>query len=281
MRSSAAVREHASVHYMFANSSDGYPVNHLRNFAIEHMSCRTKWTFPLDADFVPGAGTDPRPGQGWVVHDQMLADLEAARTKVDDKTTVFLVPGFECDYFPCVHRTKPKLLEAVSGGATRPVLKRSFFLAHENVDYPQWYAASAPYSVRYDFFFEPYYAGLTEHYVEYNEGFSFYGHDKASHTYELMARGWGMAVLPHSFAVHGKHEDNWSAKPDRPAVYRRIAAHMREMFYKYKFWPELPSEHWFNKIFTDGDAEQAEFKKELVRFLWEQLSARTGPEITS
>ena len=83
-----------------------------------------------------------------------------------------------------------------------------------------------------------------------------------------------MFTLPSSFAVHAKHKDNWSAKPDRPAVYRRIAAQMRAMHKKYNFWPPMPQDRWFYKIFTDGDAEQAEFKKEIVHFLWEQLSAR-------
>eukprot|EP00656_Telonema_subtile_P016780 TRINITY_DN18896_c0_g1_i2.p1 TRINITY_DN18896_c0_g1~~TRINITY_DN18896_c0_g1_i2.p1 ORF type:complete len:424 (+),score=51.85 TRINITY_DN18896_c0_g1_i2:99-1370(+) len=268
------VARHASIHYLLATTSTGYPVNHLRNFAIKSLLHRTKWIFPLDADFVPGGGTDAHPDAQRSAHDQILADVKVADA-LSDGPTVLIVPGFESDTSDISISSKPQLIAAVNSGDTvRPVLSKSFFLAHENVDYPKWYKAVARYQLEYDFFFEPYYVARTDGFILYDEKFSFYGHDKASHTYEITARGWKMFALPNSFAVHAKHTDNWSGKPDRPAVYRRIAAQMRDMKAKYKFWPRLPSNRWFNQMFTDGDTEQAEFKKELLHIAWEQIRPR-------
>jgi len=272
---SKVVQLYATIHYLLAKSFHGYPVNHLRNFAIQHMSHRTKWVLPLDADFVPGAGVSAEFDERSPVHSRILKDLNEASESVMDSNAVFVVPGFETDLSDVRFNTKKQLRKAVAMQNVRPVLNQTFFLAHENVNYQKWYAATKTYRLRYVFFFEPYYAGLTSSWIDYDEDFSFYGHDKASHAYELAARGWKMYALPESFAVHAKHEDNWSGKPDRPAVYRRIAAQMRAMYAKYKFWPPLPDERWFFRIFTDGDAEQAEFKKELVHFLWERMSAES------
>ena len=87
-----------------------------------------------------------------------------------------------------------------------------------------------------------------------------------------------------------------SAKPDRPAVYQHIVAHLRQMAEQYGFWPRLPSQKWsvmpiaailisplclhrFYYIFTDHDEEQAEFKKELVRLLWQWVAGRAKSEV--
>ena len=86
--------------------------------------------------------------------------------------------------------TKPQLLQqikptrATEVPSVRPVLSKSFFLAHENVEYDKWYAATLPYQNQYDFFFEPYYIGLSKSYVEYDQEFSFYGHDKVNGSHD-------------------------------------------------------------------------------------------------
>ena len=71
---------------------------------------------------------------------------------------------------------------------------------------------------------------------------------------------------------------------------------MRQMAEQYGFWPRLPSQKWsvmpittilisplclhrFYFMFSDGDKEQAEFKKELVRLLWQWVAGRAKSEV--
>jgi hypothetical protein len=83
-------------------------------------------------------------------------------------------------------------------------------------------------------------------------------------------------VLPHVFLVHRPHGGDvrqdaaWKeTNGERPAVYGKILAHMRAVYDKsrpragghalrhaggrYEWWPPLPDEKWFPKLFQDTD----------------------------
>eukprot|EP01104_Vermistella_antarctica_P004631 TRINITY_DN1504_c0_g1_i4.p1 TRINITY_DN1504_c0_g1~~TRINITY_DN1504_c0_g1_i4.p1 ORF type:complete len:598 (-),score=66.91 TRINITY_DN1504_c0_g1_i4:1276-3069(-) len=61
------------------------------------------------------------------------------------------------------------------------------------------------YEVEYDYLYEPYVVVDRRISPRYDERFIGYGNDKSAHTYELVASGHRLAVLPHSFLIHQDH----------------------------------------------------------------------------
>ena len=84
-----------------------------------------------------------------------------------------------------------------------------------------------------------------------------------------------MVVLPELFLVHAPHAhmargelQDWSLTNNRKDVYSKIVAHMTEMWEKYKWFPPLPDDGWFDRIFTPMDAAQNGFARDVLFLMW-------------
>lgn len=121
--------------------------------------------------------------------------------------------------------------------------------AHNATAYKHWYGTTVPYEVDYQYLYEPYVALDLRRAPRFDISFNGalagiapappafssrravtltsrrtagYGHDKASHAYELAARGYRFVVHPQAFIVHMHHDAaSWAGEVDLGAAWRK------------------------------------------------------------
>ncbi|XP_072945492.1 xylosyl- and glucuronyltransferase LARGE2s-like isoform X2 [Epargyreus clarus] len=190
-----STRRNVAYHLVFKHDSVHYPVNYLRNVALENV--QTPYVFLMDGDFVPMAG----------LYDHLRSAIRLINPYPQKKCLV--VPAFETQrYRASVPRDKAALLARLSilhsDGDVAPFRVREWPRGHRATNYSRWTTAVAPYDVEWQFDYEPY---LVVHRTvpKYDTRFSGFGWNKVSHSVELRAQGYRAQVLPGAFVVHTPH----------------------------------------------------------------------------
>lgn len=187
-------------------SGDFYPINHLRNIALENVL--TPYVFLSDIDFLPMKGLY-----------QYLK--EAIRVLGGDKRA-FVIPAFETLLyrfkFPA-HKTD--LLQMLADRSIFTFRYHVWKAGHAPTNYEHWKNASVPYRVSWAPDFEPYVV-IRSDALSYDERFVGFGWNKVSHVMELDALGYEFVVLPDPFIVHLPHA------PSRDISSHRQSKHYRE-----------------------------------------------------
>ncbi|XP_062528123.1 xylosyl- and glucuronyltransferase LARGE2s isoform X2 [Bombyx mori] len=188
-------RKNIGYHLVFKHDSVHYPVNYLRNVALENVN--TPYVFLMDVDFVPMAGLY-----------QHLRDAIRLINPYPQKKCL-VVPAFETQrYRASVPRDKAALLARLAArhgaGDVAPFRTREWPRGHRATNYTRWMTATAPYEVEWESDYEPY---LVVHrsVPKYDTRFSGFGWNKVSHSVELRATGHRALVLPAAFLVHTPH----------------------------------------------------------------------------
>ncbi|XP_045453796.1 LARGE xylosyl- and glucuronyltransferase 2-like [Melitaea cinxia] len=193
--STLSSRNNIGYHLVFKQDSVHYPVNYLRNVALENVN--TPYVFLMDADFVPMAG----------LYEHLRTALKLINPYPQKKCLV--VPAFETQrYRASPPRYKEELLSRLSirhtNGDVGPFRYREWPRGHRATNYSRWTTATAPYEVEWQSDYEPY---LVVHRTvpKFDTRFSGFGWNKVSHSVELRAQGYKLVVLPDAFVVHTPH----------------------------------------------------------------------------
>lgn len=195
-----------SVHVLIGRSDEKYPVNQLRNIALQHVQ-QAEFVLMVDVDFIcnPGmsgelnalaarlwdSGNYPSDDRLTAVVPafEVLEGIEMPRDKETMRSLYYAMQAFQVHYFKGVH-------------------------AHQVTDYARWMETpqAIEYEIFYDYLYEPYVLLRREECPWYDENFIGYGNDKASHAYELQAARFRFLVAPDSFIIHRDHgEPAWRA----------------------------------------------------------------------
>lgn len=181
-------RNDIALHIVYAESQI-YPVNYLRNVALDHLS--TRFAFLLDIDFVPMVD----------LHDYLL---EAVRVLGAEKRAL-VVPAFETHLYRLeLPHNKAELLDMVEAKSIKPFRHDEWPQGHAPTNYQHWRIASRPYRVDWEPNFEPYIL-LQWPFVRYDTRFVGFGWNKVSHIMELHHAGYEFVVLPEAFVIHMPH----------------------------------------------------------------------------
>ena len=181
-------RSNIALHIVYAESQL-YPVNYLRNVALDHLS--TRYALLLDIDFVPMVD----------LHDYLL---EATRVLGADKRA-FIVPAFETHLYKLEFpQNKADLLDMAEAGSIKPFRYDEWPKGHAPTNYQHWKTASHPYRVNWEPDFEPYVV-LQWPFAHYDARFVGFGWNKVSHIMELHHAGYEFVVLPDAFVIHMPH----------------------------------------------------------------------------
>ena len=182
-------RNDISLHIVYPESSNLYPVNYLRNVALDHLT--TKYALLLDIDFIPMVD----------LHDYLL---EATRVLGAEKRAL-VVPAFETHLYRLdFPQSKPALLEMLEAGSIKPFRYNEWPKGHAPTNYQHWKTASRPYRVNWAPDFEPYVV-LQWPCARYDTRFVGFGWNKVSHITELHHAGYEFVVLPEAFVIHMPH----------------------------------------------------------------------------
>ncbi|XP_074597011.1 uncharacterized protein LOC141852066 isoform X2 [Brevipalpus obovatus] len=180
------------------DDQNSYPINKLRNIAIEKV--RTRFMLILDADFQPSPNLEE--------------NFSPLLDKMNTSLSAFVVPSFEfvdplADHDQIPHR-KEELLQLIfrDNPLVAPFRIHESVDAHKLTNYWRWFSSSKIYKIKqYSDKYEPYIImEKTDETLKFDERFVGYGMNKVTHITELFASGYTFYVLPESWVLHHPHE---------------------------------------------------------------------------
>lgn len=207
-------RNNIAIHIVYANSRF-YPVNSLRNVALDHLV--TKYAFLLDIDFLPM----------FDLHDYLV---EAARVLGAEKRAL-IVPAFETHLYRLdFPKNKTLLLKMLETQSIQPFRYQEWEKGHAPTNYEHWRTATGPYRIKWAPDFEPY-VMLLRPFPPYDNRFVGFGWNKVSHIMELHHSGYEFVVLPDAFIIHMPHSPSLDISNfRRNALYRDCLQVLKKEF---------------------------------------------------
>lgn len=175
--------------HVVSKSGNHYPVNHLRNVALEHA--QTPYVYLSDIDFLP-------------MHGLYYYIREAVRVLGENKRAL-IVPAFESLLYQVdFPRNKTQVLSMLLEGKLFTFRYHVWRQGHSQTNFEHWGRTRRPYKVEWMQDFEPYYV-VSRNVTRYDERFVGFGWNKVSHAMSLAAQGYELVVLPEAFMVHMPH----------------------------------------------------------------------------
>lgn len=218
-------RKNIGYHLVFKTDQVHYPVNYLRNVALENVN--TPYVFLMDVDFVPMVD----------LYSHLKAAIKLINPYPQKKCLV--VAAFESQrYRSSVPRSKAALLARLAARDLAPFRHHEWPRGHRATNYTRWTTANAPYEVEWQSDYEPY---LVVHrsVPKYDTRFSGFGWNKVSHSVELRAQGYRAVVLPGAFVVHTPHAPSQDITAFRADPHYRICLALL----KQEFMEDLKSKY--------------------------------------
>ena len=209
-------RRNIGFHIVF-KSGTYYPVNYLRNTALDHV--RQPYSFLTDIDFIPM----------WDMHSYLkstLAKMETVRPQ-----TAFVVPAFETlRYRMDFPKSKASLIKMLDDDKVYTFRHDVWPKGHAPTDYPKWRTSTAPYKVKWAADFEPYIV-VPSNVTRYDLRFVGFGWNKVSHIMELDAQRYEFYVLPNAFIIHMPHAPSFDIAKFRSSKdYRTCLSNLKREF---------------------------------------------------
>ncbi|CAB3225466.1 unnamed protein product [Arctia plantaginis] len=226
-----SIRKNIGYHLVFKHDTVHYPVNYLRNVALENVN--TPYVFLMDVDFVPMPG----------LYEHLRNAIQLVNPYPQKKCLV--VAAFESQrYRTSPPRSKAALLARLASDVA-PFRAREWPRGHRATDYARWADATAPYEVEWQSDYEPY---LVVHrsIPKYDTRFSGFGWNKVSHSVELRAQGYRAVVLPGAFVLHTPHAPSHDITAFRADPHYRICLALL----KQEFMDDLKRK--YNVTFDDS-----------------------------
>lgn len=208
-------RKNVGYHIVF-KEGQFYPVNYLRNIALENV--RTPYVFLSDVDFVPVPG--------------MYSSLkQTLKNSAHVNKKAFVVPAFETLHYKVTFpKTKAQLLSTWDLGTVFTFRHHEWSKGHAPTNYAKWRSATTPYTVQWEEDFEPYVV-VRRNVTRYDKRFVGFGWNKVSHIMELQAQGYEFVVLPSAFVVHMPHSPSFDIFKFRSSsLYRRCLKKLKQEF---------------------------------------------------
>ncbi|EDO48661.1 predicted protein [Nematostella vectensis] len=212
-------RKNIGYHIVF-KEGQFYPVNYLRNIALEHA--RTPFVFLTDIDFLP------MPSLNVYIN-----------VRVNNKTMTLLSQAYVVPAFETLHyklefpQTKSQLLSSWDLGTVFIFRYNEWSKGHAPTDYAKWRTATTLYTVQWEEDYEPYIV-VPKDIVRYDTRFVGFGWNKVSHIMEVHAQGYEFVVLPNAFIVHLPHSPSFDIFKFRSSQqYRRCLRELKDQFKKY------------------------------------------------
>jgi len=172
---------------------DFYPINALRNLALEHAS--TDYVFLTDIDFLPS----PHAVSSLAASTRSLLLSHPLRALV--------VPAFETHQYKVADlpESKAEIVKRLDLGTVLTFRYQDWPRGHEATNFVRWRTSTQPYSVAWTEAFEPYVVVHRSSVPNFDTRFVGFGWNKVSHMMRLASEGWEFVVLPDVFLLHLPH----------------------------------------------------------------------------
>ena len=203
------------LHVVYKSSTNFYPINYLRNVALNNVN--TPYVFLSDIDFIPMEGA----------YDYLLEAVKVLGTNL----RALIVPAFETLFYKFTHPTnKEELLEMLQDGRVSTFRSQVWTQGHAPTNFNHWMKATVPYKVKWAPNFEPYVV-VRSNVSRYDQRFAGFGWNKVSHIMELEAQEYKFVVLPSVFMIHMPHSPSLDiAHFRRSKIYRDCVQVLKKEF---------------------------------------------------
>eukprot|EP00794_Sanderia_malayensis_P017939 gene17939-19730_t len=182
-------RTNVGIHLVYKDG-DFYPVNYLRNIALQQAN--TPYVFLCDIDFLPVPGTYER-----------LKRIASGRNMT---RKAVVVPAFETYKYKLEFpRSKAELLSAIDQGIVSKFRNNVWPQGHAPTNFEKWKSSSQNYKIEWKPDFEPYVMIKRDHAPLYDQRFVGFGWNKVSHIMALHALKYEFVVAAAVFIIHMPH----------------------------------------------------------------------------
>lgn len=211
-----STRTNIGYHVVYKEGT-GYPINVLRNVALEQVV--TPYVFLSDIDFLPMPG----------MYSYLKKQVIKFEIKLTDKALV--IPAFETErYRTSIPQKKSEILSMLDMGTLFTFRYHVWPKGHSPTNYAKWRVATTPYKVTWQPDYEPYVV-VKKDIPLYDTRFVGFGWNKVSHIMELFAQGYSFYVLPNAFIIHMPHSPSFDIGKFRgSSPYRRCLKILKNEF---------------------------------------------------
>ena len=220
-------RDNINIHMIY-KEGEFYPVNYLRNIAINTV--KTAYVFLNDGDFIPMKGLFTylkRAGQ-------VLVDKEHSKTAL-------VVPAFQTSQFRLKYpKSKRELVQMIKKKSVSTFCPECTHKSHQATNYKTYFESTDPYLINWVSRYEPYIVVRSD-VVRYDERFMGYGYNKLAHITLLKAQGYRFIGLPDVFIIHTPHPpsidreiwDHPSFKACIDSVWKKFLVELQHKYGRY------------------------------------------------
>jgi len=193
-RQSHIFHDLVSLHVILERVDAKYPINRLRNLALENIE--SEYFFNVDVDFMPSYG--------------IYEHLKEFVTQNDNPkrfSTLYVVPAFEVTDSQDP-RTFDELSQLISSGRAKGFHIDYFSKGHNSTKFSKWLDCQGEivtYPIEYTYMFEPYVVGSVHSLHRFDSRMRGYGINKWSWFAEANFRGYAFEVFCSIFLVHKQH----------------------------------------------------------------------------
>ncbi|CAA91997.4 Glycosyltransferase-like protein LARGE [Caenorhabditis elegans] len=199
-------RTDITIHLVFEEPTESwmldslYPINFLRNVAIEHANC--KYILMTDVDFV-------------VLGDYGTIIDQTGNLKQKE---VLVIPALEMTY-PQLRLNlsnflsrKDLVIEHLLNKTIQTFRETIWPSSHVPTNISKWIKSNRTYMVNYEKNYEPYFVIKKEECPFYDQRFGGFGWNKVTHVMQLKMMNYKFLVSPTSFMIHQNHNASKSLK---------------------------------------------------------------------
>lgn len=189
-------RRNIGFHLVFRDHGFNYPINRMRNIALNHAV--TPYVFLCDVDFIPSL----RLGD---YLRQSISKIEKDQDSGSMRNKALIVPAFESKEYKFDYpSSKEELKKSLDLGEVSVFRDQIWPDGHKQTDFEKWRSSSNIYEVQWARKFEPFIV-TSRDVPRFDERFIGFGWNKVEHITQLAAMRYKFLVLPEAFIIHKIH----------------------------------------------------------------------------
>lgn len=190
-----AARKNIGYHLVFMVFGWHYPINRMRNIALENAI--TPYVFLSDIDFLPSNDL-------YSYLKRTIRDMARDRKDSLDKRALVIAAFENHQYKSDFPNSKAELMDQLDLGNITTFRDRLWPKGQAQTDYAKWKHATKPYTVEWRADYEPFIVA-SRNLSKFDERFIGFGWNKVEHDMTLAAEGYEFLVLPEAFMIHQDH----------------------------------------------------------------------------
>lgn len=198
-----APRKNIGLHLAFKDVGVNYPINFMRNLALNNTL--TPYVFLLDVDFLPSKNAYTYLLERITYYSNDWKYFRLGKHIPLDKFA-FVIPAFETTEYKFDWPENKTALRRQTDLGKVSVFREQLWLAGQDIsNYEKWWRSTEPYRVDWAKFYEPYIV-VHNTVARYDERFVGFGWNKVAHITWLAAQEYEFMVMTDAFIIHKPHQ---------------------------------------------------------------------------